>query len=255
MLVRPPLARRRRRCRPLLGVLHAGCTGASASPRGIGRDGGRVAPTNSFETSLIRAWPCGRCPVSSTTRRSRHVPCPPCPRTSQFWLNDALQPRARMPPFLGTDDRRDASARAALHHPQVPVATGDGVALPAHVTGGTDASSFGHGRRVRCLCTTRGYRSQRGRVAPPVTSTGHGHLFLARPGHRRLRAQWARRVQAGVVKCARCGELIAPDEPFDLGHVDGTLSYAGAEHARCNRATSSHRVERKGWLDPTSRIW
>ena len=75
------------------------------------------------------------------------------------------------------------------------------------------------------------------------------------PVHRALRARWARRVAAGEVACARCGELIDPRDRWDLGHVDGKLVYAGPEHARCNRATSSHRVEREGWLDPTSRIW
>jgi hypothetical protein len=75
------------------------------------------------------------------------------------------------------------------------------------------------------------------------------------PAHRRLRAQVARRVALGDVTCVRCGESIDPREPWDLGHVDGTLGYAGAEHARCNRATKSHRVGRDEWLDPTSRIW
>jgi hypothetical protein len=64
------------------------------------------------------------------------------------------------------------------------------------------------------------------------------------PGHRALRAQWARRVEAGGVECARCGELIEPGSAWDLGHVDGTLSYAGAEHSRCNRATSGRWVGR-----------
>ena len=66
------------------------------------------------------------------------------------------------------------------------------------------------------------------------------------PGHRRLRAQWAPRVEAGLVDCVRCGERILAGEAWDLGHVDGTLSYAGPEHARCNRATAGR------WL---GRIW
>ena len=55
------------------------------------------------------------------------------------------------------------------------------------------------------------------------------------PSHRRLRAQVARRVALGGVACARCGELIDPRASWDLGHVDGSLEYAGAEHSRCNQ--------------------
>ena len=44
----------------------------------------------------------------------------------------------------------------------------------------------------------------------------------------------------GGVRCARCGGLIHPSEPWDLGHVDGSKSrYAGAEHRSCNRATAA----------------
>ena len=66
------------------------------------------------------------------------------------------------------------------------------------------------------------------------------------PAHRRLRALWASRVAAGVVECARCGEMILAGDAWDLGHVDGTLSYAGPEHARCNRAAAGR------W---SGRIW
>ena len=62
------------------------------------------------------------------------------------------------------------------------------------------------------------------------------------PAHRALRARLARQGAAGGVVCARCGELIDPRDDWDLGHVDGELAYAGAEHSACNRATSRHRV-------------
>jgi hypothetical protein len=35
-------------------------------------------------------------------------------------------------------------------------------------------------------------------------------------------------VEAGLVRCARCGELIEPETPWDLGHVDNDRSaYSG----------------------------
>jgi hypothetical protein len=55
--------------------------------------------------------------------------------------------------------------------------------------------------------------------------------------HQRLRRRWAREVDAGLVNCAFCGQLIVPGTPWDLGHLDGDRSkYAGPEHATCNRA-------------------
>lgn len=66
--------------------------------------------------------------------------------------------------------------------------------------------------------------------------------------HARLRAQWAPLVAAGGVMCARpnCGRLIAPYEPWDLGHVDGDPTrIAGPEHRRCNRATAGRDASRR----------
>jgi hypothetical protein len=60
--------------------------------------------------------------------------------------------------------------------------------------------------------------------------------------HRRLRARWALEVATGSVRCARCGELIQPGEPWDLGHDDFDRSrWSGPEHARCNRS-APHRL-------------
>jgi hypothetical protein len=69
--------------------------------------------------------------------------------------------------------------------------------------------------------------------------------------HYALRRQLKPLVEAGCVRCVRCGELIAPGEAWGLGHVDGDKTrYSGPEHARCNRATMAHRAERK-----VSRQW
>src|SRR6202451_4156572 len=75
---------------------------------------------------------------------------------------------------------------------------------------------------------------------PKTAARGYG------AAHQRLRRQWAWRVAAGGVCCARCGELIWPGEPWHLGHVDGDRSrYQGPEHERCNCATAAHAVERR----------
>ena len=54
--------------------------------------------------------------------------------------------------------------------------------------------------------------------------------------HQQTRKAWARRVAAGAARCARCGHLILPREPWDLGHADYDQSvYTGPEHRACNR--------------------
>jgi len=55
--------------------------------------------------------------------------------------------------------------------------------------------------------------------------------------HIRTRERWKPLVERGEVCCARCGLLIEPGTPWDLGHVDGASDreYAGPEHASCNR--------------------
>jgi hypothetical protein len=64
--------------------------------------------------------------------------------------------------------------------------------------------------------------------------------------HQKLRNRWARDVARGEVECARCGEPIWPEEPWDLGHVDGDKTrYAGPEHRACNRATATHKDTRR----------
>lgn len=57
--------------------------------------------------------------------------------------------------------------------------------------------------------------------------------------HHRTRAEVRKMVEAGMAVCWRCRKPIRPDEPWDLGHVDGSATqYAGPEHRACNRATA-----------------
>jgi hypothetical protein len=106
------------------------------------------------------------------------------------------------------------------------------------------------GRHWYCRLHTALARRRRGnRPGRPVVSTtaaGYG------AEHRRARAAWAPRVAAGHVVCARCGLLIAPGAPWDLGHDDADRSkYAGPEHRRCNRATAGRRHQ----VAAASRVW
>lgn len=69
--------------------------------------------------------------------------------------------------------------------------------------------------------------------------------------HQRARAQWARQVATGTVRCWRCHELIDPALPWDLGHDDNDRGvYRGPEHPRCNRGTKSRERTGAGTLPP-----
>jgi len=63
---------------------------------------------------------------------------------------------------------------------------------------------------------------------------------------KRLRADWALRIAAGDLVCYRCGQLIAPGQPWDLGHVidrarGGSETNGGVapEHRSCNRSAGA----------------
>jgi hypothetical protein len=75
---------------------------------------------------------------------------------------------------------------------------------------------------------------------PSTTKRGYG------AHHQALRERLRPQVEAGVVRCARCGEPIKAGDDWDLGHLDGSnrTVFSGPEHRRCNRATSTHRVRK-----------
>jgi len=57
--------------------------------------------------------------------------------------------------------------------------------------------------------------------------------------HQKSRKAVFQLVRSGSATCARCGEPIAPDEPWDLDHDDDVPgAYLGASHRGCNRATA-----------------
>jgi hypothetical protein len=59
--------------------------------------------------------------------------------------------------------------------------------------------------------------------------------------HRRARREWLPHVDAGVVRCGRCGDLIRPGEPWDLDHLDH-LGVSHPSHAAHNRAATRRRA-------------
>ena len=66
------------------------------------------------------------------------------------------------------------------------------------------------------------------------------------PEHKRLRAYWQQVIDSrGGVPCWRCGVLLEPGTPWDLGHDDNDRrAYRGPECRPCNRGTAAARGNR-----------
>lgn len=73
--------------------------------------------------------------------------------------------------------------------------------------------------------------------------------------HKRLRAEYARRMEAGEgFDCWRCGKPVDPAADWDLGHDDYDRSvYRGPEHVKCNRGSvrlTPAQLKSKRWYGP-----
>jgi hypothetical protein len=96
---------------------------------------------------------------------------------------------------------------------------------------------------------------RRTRTIANTTARGYG------TPHQRERQRWAPYVNAGQVRCARCGQPIIPGTAWDLGHSNDRSTWTGPEHARCNRAAGARYGNRKRGtvrqitVSNTSRRW
>jgi len=87
-------------------------------------------------------------------------------------------------------------------------------------------------------------------LRPSAAARGYGWH------HQVLRKRWALLVELGGIPCARCGGLIQPGTPWDLGHDDLDRSRPSApEHRRCNRSTSTHKAARRAAAKRDQRRW
>ena len=143
--------------------------------------------------------------------------------------------------YRSADPRLPNTQLAALlwiHLPSVRPATDNAIKLSSPMTlpkpcMGADGlpcptRALTTDRSGRCDHCWRHHWNARG----TTTERGYGN------DHRRLREHYRPLVEAGLVVCWRCGELIGADDAWDLGHSDTDRSvYRGPEHRAHNRAT------------------
>ena len=94
---------------------------------------------------------------------------------------------------------------------------------------------------IRCVTSAKALHTTPAELARVVRRRKHKRPSTAArgygPGHEARRRKVDPLVQTGTVPCARCGELIEKNEPWDLDHRDDRRGYLGPSHARCNRST------------------
>ena len=84
-------------------------------------------------------------------------------------------------------------------------------------------------------------KKKRRRSRGSTADRGYGAAHQAR------RRALAPSVASGSMKCARCGEFIRPDEPWDLDHDASRSFYLGPSHSRCNRAAANELRTSRDW--------
>ena len=135
---------------------------------------------------------------------------------------------------------------------------------PATTSAGTPSTSwayptmssqlqFGHRDGGKLVRTTYGHPDAAMARDASARRSGMRHpprsRSSRRPDESRPESRPRHMVDAGLVSCARCGWLIHPGEPWDLGHVDDDRPrYSGPRASPFNRA-------RAGRLTGRSRIW
>lgn len=84
------------------------------------------------------------------------------------------------------------------------------------------------GTNGRCPACRSAYNARRDAARGTPAERGYD------AAHRRLRRQWSALVDAGQVRCARCGQPIHPGQAWALDHTDDRTGYLGPSCADCN---------------------
>jgi hypothetical protein len=84
-----------------------------------------------------------------------------------------------------------------------------------------------------------------------TTERGYG------PEHQAERERWRPVVESGEAVCSRCHSAIAPDDDWDLDHLDDRSGWSGPAHRSCNRSAGAVKgnVARGRGREMTVRRW
>lgn len=156
------------------------------------------------------------------------------------------QPQCQNP--KSSDQKVLAHHKPSMHTPTHPALNYTAVTVGTTTTTKTDTASgskpMPRAKRIcskpGCpspsnggLCTTHAREADRARGTRE--QRGYG------PEHQALRRQWAHKVKAGTVRCAKCNQPIKPGTPWHLGHTDDRTKWTGPEHPFCNTSDAGKR--------------